>query len=49
VEKNSLKINKISSTVFEKKKKDVKNWTSKKMGNAKKGHNETGCAKVVLP
>jgi len=24
-------------------------WTSNKMGKAKKGHNKTGCAKVVAP
>jgi len=58
VERNLLKINKKSSTVFEKKKKTEKNFflqikkiekisKQNKMGNAKKGHNKTGCAKVI--
>jgi len=30
-------------------KRSVPKWTSNKMGNAKKGHNKTGRAKVVVP
>jgi len=28
-------------------KRPAQKWTSNKMGNAKKGHNKMGCAKVV--
>jgi len=28
-------------------KRPAPKWTSNKMGNAKKGHNKMGCAKVV--
>jgi len=30
-------------------KRSAAKWTSNKMGNAKKGHNKTGRAKVVTP
>jgi len=30
-------------------KRSASKWTSNKMGNAKKGHNKTGRAKVVAP
>jgi len=30
-------------------KKSTTKWTSNKTGTAKKGHNKTGCTKVVVP